>query len=76
MHRTVDVAVVRHGGGGLAQLAEVRGQLVHVTGTIQQAVVRVEMEMGEVSGHALILGCTRRATQALTREEKAYQTRF
>ncbi len=47
----VDVAVVGDGGGGLADLGEVLGELVDVAGTVEERVVGVEMEVGELCGH-------------------------
>jgi hypothetical protein len=46
--RAVDVAVVGHGGGGLADFAEVFGELVYVAGAVEEGVVGVEMKMGEL----------------------------
>jgi hypothetical protein len=58
VHGAEDVAVVGHGGGGLADLLQVRGEFVHVAGSIEQRVVGVEMEMRELSGHgASLLPC-------------------
>ena len=62
MHRAINVPVVGHRGRSLAQLAQVRGQLVHIAGPIQQAVIGVEMQMRKVGGHALILGRRRCVT--------------
>ena len=59
--RTVDVAVVGHGGRGLADLAEVSGELVDVTGAIKERVVRVEVQMGKLGGgHRIHLKARRR----------------
>src|SRR5271163_1667476 len=43
----VDVAVVGHGGGGLADFAEVPGEFVYVAGAVKEGVIGVEMKMGE-----------------------------
>jgi hypothetical protein len=50
-----DVAVVGHGGGGLADFAEVPGEFVYVTGAIQEGVIGVEMKMGKLCCHVPIL---------------------
>ena len=47
----VDVAVVGHGGGGLADFFEVGGELVDIAGAVEEGVVGVEMEMGELCRH-------------------------
>ncbi len=51
-----DVAVIGHGGGGLAQFAEVAGEFVYVAGAIEKGVIGVEMKMGKLCCHAPILG--------------------
>jgi hypothetical protein len=58
VHGAEDVAVVGHGGRGLAELLQVRCELVHVAGSVEQRVVGVEMEVRELSGHgASLLPC-------------------
>ena len=49
MHRAVDVAVVGDGHGFLADAVDVRHQLFHIAGAIQQRVVGVQMKMGKFS---------------------------
>jgi hypothetical protein len=51
-----DVAVVGHGGGGLADFAEVAGEFVYVAGAIEKGVIGVEMKVGKLCCHAPILG--------------------
>ena len=43
--------MIGHGGGGLAELAEMAGQLVDVAGSIEERVIRVEMEVGKLCCH-------------------------
>jgi hypothetical protein len=54
--RAVDVAMVSHGGSGLADFAEVSGEFVYVTGAIEEGVIGVKMKVGELCCHAPILG--------------------
>ena len=56
----VDVAVIGHGGSGLAEFAEVGGEFVYVAGSIEEGVIGVEMEVGELCCHAPILRCSLR----------------
>ncbi len=58
----VDVAVVGDGGGGLADLGEVLGELVDVAGAVEEGVVGVEMEVRELCCHggSLRLGAERK----------------
>ncbi len=51
VHRTVDIAVVGDGSGGLPHLADVRGQLVNVAGSIEERIVGMKMEMGKLCCH-------------------------
>ena len=48
---SVDVAMVGHGGSGLADLAEVGGELVYVAGTVEKGVIGVKMKVGELCCH-------------------------
>jgi len=48
----VDIAVVGHGGGGLADALEMGGQLVYVAGAIEKRVVGMEMKVGELCCHS------------------------
>ena len=50
----VDVAVVGHGGGGLADVAEVGGEFVDIAGAIEEGVIGVEMKVGKLS-HGIVL---------------------
>jgi len=52
---TKEVAVVRHGDGGLAKFSNLRKQRVQLVGAIKEAVVRVEMKVDEfgLGGHRL-----------------------
>ena|SRR5271170_1640541 len=56
-----DIAVVGHGGGGLAEFAQVSGEFVYIAGAIKERVIGVEMKMGELCCHALILRCSDRS---------------
>ncbi len=47
----VDVAMVGHGGGGLADFAEVAGEFVDVAGAIEERVIGVKMKVGELCCH-------------------------
>lgn len=49
MDRAIDVAVIGDGDGLLANRIDVRDQLLHVAGAIQQRVVRMQMKVGELS---------------------------
>jgi hypothetical protein len=51
-----DVAMIGHGGGSLADFAEVAGEFVYVAGTIEEGVISVKMEVGKLCCHAPILG--------------------
>ena len=51
----VDVAVVGHGGGGLAEIFEMGGEFVDVAGSVEERVVGVEMEVGELCCHVASL---------------------
>ena len=55
VNRAVDVAVVGHGRGGLADLIQVGGELVDVTGSIKERVIRMQMEVGKLGGHSSML---------------------
>ena len=55
VHRAVDVAVVGHGRGGLADLVQVRGQFIDVAGSIEKRVIRMQMEVGKLGGHTSML---------------------
>jgi hypothetical protein len=48
--------MIGHGGGGLADFAEMPGEFVYVTGAIEEGVVSVKMKVGELCCHAPILG--------------------
>ena len=51
MDRAEDVAVVGHGDGLLADFVDMGDEFVYVTGSVEEGVIGVEMEMGEVCGH-------------------------
>ena len=53
MHRAVDVAVVGHGDGLLAQPRHALTELVDVAGAVQQRVFGVQMKVGKF-GHGYI----------------------
>src|SRR5215469_1433159 len=53
--RAIDVAVVSHGRGFLAYLAQVAREFVDVTGAVQERVVSMKMEVGKLGGHASML---------------------
>jgi hypothetical protein len=55
VHGAIYVAMVGHGGSILADLAEVGGELVYVAGTIEEGVIGMKMEMGELCGHRFSL---------------------
>ncbi len=60
VHRPVDVPVVRHRDGLLAQRGDAVNELVDVASAVEEGVFGVQMEMGEF-GHGLPLfyrGCT------------------
>jgi len=64
MDRAKDVPVVGHGGGGLADFAEVSGEFIYVTGAIEEGVIGVEMKVGKLCCHAPILGvCSARLSE-------------
>ncbi len=48
---TEDIAMVGHGGGGLADVFEVRGELVDVAGAVEQGVIGMKMEVGKLCCH-------------------------
>ena len=50
VHRPVDVAVVGHGDGLLAQRGDAVDELVDVAGAVEEGVFGVQMEVGEF-GH-------------------------
>ena len=50
MHRAVDVPVVGHGHGFLAQRRHAIDEFVHVACAVEQGILSVQMEMGEF-GH-------------------------
>jgi hypothetical protein len=52
MDRSVDVAVVRHGHGLLAEGGDAIDELLDVAGAIEEGVFGVEMKVGEL-GHGL-----------------------
>ena len=56
VYGTVNVAVVGHGDGFLADLVDMGYELVDVAGSIEEGVIGMEMEMGEVCGHRDSLG--------------------
>src|SRR5947208_14468605 len=47
----VEIAVIGHGDGVHAQLLDAGDQLGNAVGAVEQAVVRVAMEMNETIGH-------------------------
>ncbi len=51
----VDVAVVGHGRGGLADLVQVGGELIDVAGSIEERVIGMQMEVGKLGGHTSML---------------------
>ena len=51
----VDVAMVGHGGGGLADFAEVAGEFVDIAGAIEERVIGVKMKVGELCCHTSML---------------------
>jgi len=51
----VDIAVVGHGRGGLADLVQVGGEFIDVAGSIKERVIRVQMEVGKLGGHSSML---------------------
>jgi hypothetical protein len=51
----VDVAMVGHGGSGLADFAEMTGEFVYVAGTIEERVVGMKMKVGELCCHRSML---------------------
>jgi hypothetical protein len=50
-----DVAVIGHGGSGLADFAEVPGEFVYIAGAIEEGVIGVKMKVGKLCCHAPIL---------------------
>ena len=48
----VDIAVVGDGGRGLPDLFEMLGELVYVAGAVEERVIGVQMEVGELGGHS------------------------
>ena len=50
VHRAVDVAVVGHGDGFLAERGDAVDELVNVAGAVEEGVFSVQMEVGEF-GH-------------------------
>ncbi len=50
-----DVAMVGHGGGGLADFAEVAGEFVDIAGAVEERVVGVKMKVGELCCHLSML---------------------
>ncbi len=60
VHRPVDVAVVRHGDGLLAERRDAINELVDVAGAVEEGVFGMQMEMGEFGhGPASILSISR-----------------
>ena len=47
VHRPIDISVVRHGDGLLAQRRHAIDELVDVAGPVQQGIFRMQMQMGE-----------------------------
>ena len=52
MHRSIDVSVVRHGDGLLAERGDAVNELVDVAGAVEKRVFGVQMKMREF-GHGL-----------------------
>ena len=50
VHRAVDVAVVGHGDGFLAESGDAVDEFINVAGAVEEGVFGVEMEVGEF-GH-------------------------
>ena len=49
--RAIDIAMVGHGGGGLADLVQVGGQFVDIAGSVEERVISMEMEVGKLCCH-------------------------
>ena len=60
VHRAIDVAVIGHGDGGLAQRVDVLHQLVDIAGAVQQGVIGVQVQVGKLGSHASSLVPPRR----------------
>ena len=50
MHRTIDVAVIGHGDGLLADRRHAVNEFLHVAGAVEEGVFGMQMEVGEF-GH-------------------------
>ena len=63
MHRAVDVAVVGHGDGFLAERGDAIDQLFDVAGAVEEGIFGVQMEVGEF-GHGFF-NFSRRGVQRI-----------